>query len=642
MIVAVVALAVVLVVSSIRSYINIGKVPGTYLAEGGVGCYIIERRGLSQLAIEKVAVLQEGEYEVSFAGSRLRLECSSTPPRQWNEVREMLPSRAHPGDWDIVAYGGIYRLLSGRPGLEGWIEQFRAKWFPVHAYPKPLPRRLPYLHRVKDWRVATCFSQLDSMNTSLVTSATAVSPSSMTLSGMLRRARQAAAERHAQMERTAAYRTAQSLLRDYPNDLYVRMMYLCVAARSGNVEEVGRRLEEWKNDIKAADDPYLSWTYNSAESWHRAHRLSAAGRNAYDLCQKVLSPETDLPTRLKLFPEVLEKDALVLPWIYGQKPEPWLGFLDIQIAVKIFRAIATFDMFTGEREESLRLLSASARLGQMLTQDGATIPRLIGATLMSLAGGGLELYALNCCETEAEFRQLWETLEMLEKRAVSVTLDEVISLESPIYFYYQWSAIGLDEPIVRLNHANSRFELLRMATAAKYRLVTQGSFPKSADQFAPFLPQGPPKDPFGDGPLKFLSTTDSLTCYSIGPDKNDNRATIAYDPTNGTISGGDILLKVPREREYPFPRGGVRAASVDDLWRQFPNGLPRDPFASTRGKGLGTTMTAAGDVYVYSYGPDVDEFKGQFTGTSHVLQAHYDPTNGIVSEGDLFIRLPRP
>ena len=45
-----------------------------------------------------------------------------------------------------------------------------------------------------------------------------------------------------------------------------------------------------------------------------------------------------------------------------------------------------------------------------------------------------------------------------------------------------------------------------------------------------------------------------------------------YDPTNGTMSVGDISLRVPRERPYAFPRAGVRAASLDDLARQFPNG----------------------------------------------------------------------
>jgi len=178
--------------------------------------------------------------------------------------------------------------------------------------------------------------------------------------------------------------------------------------------------------------------------------------------------------------------------------------------------------------------------------------------------------------------------------------------------------------------------------------------------------------------MRSLSTTDSLICYSLGPDKRDNRATVAYDPTNGTISVGDIWVRVPRRRQYPFPRAGVRAASKEDLLRQFPNGRPADPFASTRGKPLGIAKTSVGEIFIFSYGPDVDEFKPEYTGyrTAAAVrpttttappagyspwiylspaetrapaaprerrhpQVAYDPTNGTVSEGDLFIRVPR-
>jgi hypothetical protein len=178
--------------------------------------------------------------------------------------------------------------------------------------------------------------------------------------------------------------------------------------------------------------------------------------------------------------------------------------------------------------------------------------------------------------------------------------------------------------------------------------------------------------------MRLLSTSDSLICYSIGPDKNDNNATITYDPTNGTISIGDIWTRVPRQREYPFPREGVRAANEEDFWRQFPNGLPTDPFAARKGRSLSTTTSLRGDLCVYSFGPDVDEFKrlpegyiarlttdlAETSGAKrsyipgfgpvrdmygqplrvvpHVLQVPYDPTNGAVSEGDIFMRVRKP
>jgi hypothetical protein len=46
-------------------------------------------------------------------------------------------------------------------------------------------------------------------------------------------------------------------------------------------------------------------------------------------------------------------------------------------------------------------------------------------------------------------------------------------------------------------------------------------------------------DPFTGQPLK----VSPKLIYSMGPDQSDQKGTIAYDPTNGTISGGDIVIE---------------------------------------------------------------------------------------------------
>ncbi|MCE5229709.1 DUF1380 domain-containing protein [bacterium] len=56
----------------------------------------------------------------------------------------------------------------------------------------------------------------------------------------------------------------------------------------------------------------------------------------------------------------------------------------------------------------------------------------------------------------------------------------------------------------------------------------------------------PQTDPFNNEPLKTVSGDKSITIYSIGPDKVDQHAAIAYDPTNGTLSAGDMILTIPR------------------------------------------------------------------------------------------------
>jgi len=355
----------------------------------------------------------------------------------------------------------------------------------------------------------------------------------------------------------------------------------------------------------------------------------AAGRNAHNFIIKVISPETDLATRLDLFPNILDYDEYVPPEsLLG--PQGVAEFLDYQIAVKLFHVEAVFLMLQGNREEALKILAASYHLGQLMNQtDPPKIPHLIGIAVRAISSAGLRIYALNCCETADEFRHLWETLEELNNRS----LEPNFKLLSPLALFSD-----IKGTYKRHRSADAKFQLVRMAAAAKYCFVTQGAFPRSAEEFAPLLSNGPPKDPFGTEPLKFFSDPSLFTCYSIGPDEQDNRATVSYDPTNGIASRGDIFVEIPHEREYPFPRDGVRAASAEELRRQFPNGLPRDPFADTRGRPLGISNTIA--VYVYSYGPDTNEQRAREAGDRYVPEAHYDPTNGTISPGDLFIAIP--
>lgn len=190
--------------------------------------------------------------------------------------------------------------------------------------------------------------------------------------------------------------------------------------------------------------------------------------------------------------------------------------------------------------------------------------------------------------------------------------------------------------------ANARLQNLRMAAAARYRYLSTGRFPAHAGEFDSLLPDGLPEDPFGKEPMRFLIRDDDFYCYSIGPDFEDGQAMMLYDPTNGTVSRGDIIVRVPREREYPFPREGVRAANAEDFRRQFPNGLPLDPFGRWRSEEPDRLrISDTVPVYVYSVGPNLDA-DAPHAEIPFSPETHYDPTNGTVSRGDLFIRIPEP
>lgn len=573
------------------------RIAGIYLAQGGMDYAVITADRKGGWRIEHAGIQygdEEWEWTISYAKPRLVIRGQPTPKRAkfWNETPENLktilvlaPSRSIPGDWDAVRFGDNPR---------------RHRDMPPGGY--PLKRRVPYLHRLSDTRIVDCFR--------------------LAKSG----------------DYAAAYETARALLRSYSADPCVRALYLGVAVRNADVDEVTRRIDEWYDDFETRDDPYLQQAFHRTRTWLRSRLLSASGRNAYDLFAELLGDNNiDLPTRLRRYSEALAFEECVAPMLFWPSEGGLPNSLEIQVSAKVALIMAVFRMIQGRRQESATILTSIYRMGQLWTDSPELMATLIGSAVREIAARGLVIHAMNCCETEAEFRLFWEALERLEQLHIPRNAEELTARVFPLRYHvpsfssnvYQW----------RYDCADSRFELLRMATAAKYRWITQGGFPQTAAEFAPLLPDGLPDDPCGDGPLRFRAVDDSLVCYAIGPDKRDDRAAIEYDPTNGLFSAGDILVRVPRERRYPFPRDGVRAASVEDLLRQFPHNLPPDLFARPRGKPLGTTVTATGNLYVYSYGPDCSEFRST---APRLPPVHYDPTNGTVSRGDLFIRLPRP
>lgn len=111
---------------------------------------------------------------------------------------------------------------------------------------------------------------------------------------------------------------------------------------------------------------------------------------------------------------------------------------------------------------------------------------------------------------------------------------------------------------------------------------------------------------------------------------------------------------MPTKREFPFPNGPVHAYRREDLLAQFPNGLPRDSFANHTMRGLSISQTIP--LRIFSFGPDMNEDEANHTDgrdrndpvvslpisppTKYLPWGPYDPTNGMVSAGDLFVDIP--
>ena len=95
------------------------------------------------------------------------------------------------------------------------------------------------------------------------------------------------------------------------------------------------------------------------------------------------------------------------------------------------------------------------------------------------------------------------------------------------------------EACTRDNASRASFDLLTIHTAMKIYRLEHGEAPSSLESLVPDYLTHIPGDFFcpDDSPYRHAQSL-----YSVGPDKQDQKAQLMYDPTNGTISPGDIML----------------------------------------------------------------------------------------------------
>jgi len=509
------------------------------------------------------------------------------------------------------------------------------------------------------------------------------------------------------------FQLARDLSISHPNDPYVMLLLAEMEALKGNPSEASILCELCRESLKFYPDPILEQLTESVfhtvciQKNKKIHPDQQSPWDFFKTDYQGRGGKHNLKETMEYYKNYLDSGnmffisqeivpPLKVPGYFGGAVP---NFLEIQVSSKALQTLATFYLFQGRRKESLELLASVYRMGQSLNAHGTFIQRLIGMGVRRIASGGLKIFVLNACETKDDFHECCKTLEMLHNtpfqedgtRLYWGEFPPLISLMEEVLpggCSYMRTPEGEAEAIARQRMSDMEFQLVRMAAAAKYRLLLSGDFPNSESDFSPFLPNGLPKDEFTTGThLRFAPLSkNEFVIYSLGPDKDDDKSSLEYDPTNGTMSNGDISLKIPREREFPFPREPVHAANAFKLLEQFPNGLPRDPFNHQRNQPLNILeATKTEPVVIFSLGPDMDDiyihrhgyFKesskesgdkfepvstpdpGQNPSSGRLLQKVfrraekiplkpgswlldplYDPTNGTVTNGDLFIEIP--
>jgi len=195
--------------------------------------------------------------------------------------------------------------------------------------------------------------------------------------------------------------------------------------------------------------------------------------------------------------------------------------------------------------------------------SGGTMPDLIVASMdMNLASSGLDVWkdivfvpALHPEELES----LWmDQEEALDQRGFESWKTWHILLAPADHYYSQYApgsgkakldpvAIGYQR---QLSDMEATRDLYRQGLRILYERRATGSWPTPGDdgRFTGFkLKADPePRNPYetnGEFRAKIGGDTEPMTLYSIGSDGIDDGG-FSYDPTNGTISNGDISLKI--------------------------------------------------------------------------------------------------
>ena len=515
----------------------------------------------------------------------------------------------------------------------------------------------------------------------------------------------------------------RDLAKDHPHDPYLDLLRVDLESLCGNPPSSSQLLDQWEKEYPTHPDSILqgslrivrrnisnSQIMKTPKSLPMDYNTIIGSGLSFD--QKISSVRDlfyvpDIP----YFPMAR---PLILPIDSGnfKYPEP-RHLIEIQMYAKSCKILALFDLFKGRFKETLDILGSLYRLGQSESSHGILVDRIIGLdSLLAIAFDGLKIFILNACVSPEDFQETWGVIQKLKNTPLQETGQYLLEGEYPLLLcMMEISGKGaprmsdIEEIKTRYCVSDINLQLLRMVVAAKYRLATDGKFPSSEDEFSPFLPDGPPEDSFANGkPLRFIQPSDNeFVVYSIGPDKLDDKAKLAYDPSNGAISSGDIFIRIPREREYPFPKEGVKARNAYELLEQFPNGLPGDIFTFTDNTFRPLSIIESTDtkpLVIFSFGPDMNdkEFTQYVPGKTEseymtyqpiptpdvppnaslgrslqwvmrngdgippiVLKTEspfgagiverplsgywnifpYDPTNGTFSPGDLFIEIPR-
>jgi len=228
---------------------------------------------------------------------------------------------------------------------------------------------------------------------------------------------------------------------------------------------------------------------------------------------------------------------------------PIPSFLKHHIMAKISVLRGNLFLSRSDLRKAIHYYAIPIRLGQMF-RHGSCISHLIGIALEDIGlRPMLDLFEDCRIQDPQSLAAINQTTDLILRNEPAPGVMKTLAYELHAVPYFTDPL--LEYPLARTPWPNAneiwgrergmlaRLLLLKTACAVKGKSL-KPPFPAQLD--AAELPE----DPFAKGEkLRYVSNGNGgAVVYSLGPDQKDDRALIPYDPTNGTVSAGDILVRI--------------------------------------------------------------------------------------------------
>ncbi len=417
-------------------------------------------------------------------------------------------------------------------------------------------------------------------------------------------------------------------------DPYLAQIYFKALVFHAEWERLEDEMESAADLIAEAENPFLKEHFFMLDTTLKSRKASLENQNAWDDYVMLSNIAGSNHKFLEIMERMAGRDVFLPIYVSTGKNEyQFPGFLTGQVLAKVTRINAEFEMIRGNREQALHYLFVDYRFSQHLEHYDSLIGLLISTAIRSIIANSMHVYIDNACVTPRDAEGFYTLLKDLRKSDRNMPRNPQ-DFRKEFVFVLTENIRHLDELVIRWRVTEARVRALLIGAGARHFFLTGGAFPKSPEDFTLLQTDEFPRDPFDENPMRFLERDDVFFIYSIGPDETDDRAAFAYDPTNGTVSPGEIFYEFRKERRYPFPEKGMLAVTKPDLEKQFPNGLPHDSFHDERGASY--TIVPEHPAKIISFGPDTDSLRVH-KGELLPLHPQYDPTNGLISRGELIL-----